>query len=215
MSKFLAVNTVSALALALGGCSTSTAPVAKATPRTVSVTTTAAVPAVPTAPVTLTTNSTESNVSVTIPLDALQTIVAALGGPVIITMTDLAPKDYTSSLSAGSAAVIDPVNTTGIFQFSAARSSASLSAVTSEMILAQTAGTTSKWNYFRIPHGDCQLNTLTAYFLTLGGTKTKAALSNASESTGLYSVQVDVPNSMLPNYTIVFECKGVSGTFGA
>jgi hypothetical protein len=217
MSKLLSVSSVAALAIALASCSTSTAPAAKATPRTASVVTTAAVPAVPTAPVSLTTNTTESKVAATLPVAALQAIVAALGGPVTIKMTDVASKDFTATLPTGSAAAIDPARTAGVFQFSAVRSSAMQSQVTSGTLLAQASNGSYTVDFKFTPFGaTCRSGTTGAYFLSAGGVKTIATLTGfAIDNLGGLSFTYAVPASLISAYTIVVECDGVTGSFGA
>lgn len=215
MSKLLAVSTAGALAIALVSCSEATAPT-KAAPRTVSVATTAAVPAVPTVPVALTTNTTESKVTVTLPVAGLTALVQAAGGPVSITMTDLAAKDYASRLPAGTAALIDPAKTAGVFQFSTQRSGASQTALSSETVYLQGTSTILAGSVAITPFGQsCTPGTVTGFILS-GGTKTSVALTSVSVVSGVVNATAPVPISFwLAGFSLLFEFTGVSGSFGA
>jgi hypothetical protein len=214
MSKLLTASTVGALALALASCSESTAP-NKAAPRTASVVTTVAVPAVPTAPVTLTTSATESKVAATVPLAALQALVQALGGPVTITMKDVAAKDYSSSLPAGTAALINASTTAAVLQFSAVRSGASLTQESSGTVLYQSGQTVYDFSVSFTPYGQsCAPGTLTGSLLS-GGTKTAVTLKNVRNLGYLVTADFPVPLSVfIVGYAMLFECQGVSGSFG-
>lgn len=215
MSKLLSVSIVGALAIALVSCSESTAP-AKGTPRTVSVVATASVPAVPTAPVTVATNTTESKVSATYPVAALQALVAAFGGPVAITMTDVAAKDIAAKLPAGSAALIDPTTTAATLQFSAQRSGASFTASESGSILFQSAGTTYQLSFAFTPFGaSCATGSLSAFVLQ-AGVKTVVALSGISFGppigfTAAIPAGIFVASS---GFALVIQCQPVTGGFG-
>jgi hypothetical protein len=215
MSKLLAASTVAALAIAVAGCSESTAPT-KSTPRTVSVVTTASVPAVPTAPVTLTTSATESKVAVTYPLAALQAIVQSLGGPVTITMTDVASKDFAARLPAATTALIDQSKAASVLVFSAQRSGASLAQATDGTILSQTfpSGFYSVEFAFTPFGGSCASGSL-ALYINSGGTKTAIALQNVTIAGSPQVIKgfAGIPANIIAAWTGWFECTPVSGAF--
>jgi hypothetical protein len=209
MSKLLSGSSVAALAIALASCSTSTAPASIPTPpRTASVATSAAVPAVPTAPVALTTNATESKVSATVPVAALQAMVQALGGPVTITMTDVAPKDFSSLLPAGT--VVD-TNSVEVIQFSAQRSGASLAVETPGTVLGQIASPNLRFSFRFTPYGYTCGSAVTAtvtraVFPFVGA---EAPLENLVISSGnpqVISVDVGVPSSIVSRFFVSFKC---------
>jgi hypothetical protein len=206
MSKLLSVSSVAALAIALASCSTSTAPASIPTPpRAASVATSAAVPAVPTAPVALNTNSTESKVSASVPVAALQAIVQALGGPATITMTDVAPKDYSSLLPAGT--VVD-TNSVEVIQFSAQRSGASLAVETPGTVLGQIAPPNLRFSFRFTPYGYTCGSAVTA---TVKGpfVGAEAPLENLVISSGnpqVISVDVGVPSSTVSRFFVFFKC---------
>jgi hypothetical protein len=213
MSKRLAASTVAALAIAAAGCSESTAP-AKSTPRTVSVSTSATVPAVPTAPITLATNATESQVSVTLPATALQNIVQALGGPVSITMTDVAPADVASKLPAGSSALIDASKTAALILFDAQRSGASsLADLTSEMILAQVGGNVDIPFRFKPFSAGCTAGSFVGFTLQ-NSVRTVRTITVPGLANGFWSFSYTIPLPFfVRSFVLGVECTPVSGSF--
>lgn len=74
--------------------------------RTRSVKVTATIPANPTTPILIQTDDPESEVDVTLPVEALEAIIEAAGGPVQVTMTDMAPTDY-DTLPASERALVE------------------------------------------------------------------------------------------------------------
>jgi hypothetical protein len=209
MSKLLSVSSVAALAIALASCSTSTAPASIPTPpRAASVATSSAVPAVPTAPVALNTNSTESTVSASVPVAALQAIVQAVGGPATITMTDVAPNDYSSLLPAGT--VVD-TNSVEVIQFSAQRSGASLAVETPGTVLGQIAPPNLRFSFRFTPYGYTCRSAVTAKVFRFVAPNSGAAapLENLVISSGnpqVISVDVGVPSSTVSRFLVVFTC---------
>jgi hypothetical protein len=144
----------------------------------------------------------------TVPVAALQAMVQALGGPVTITMTDVAPKDFSSLLPAGT--VVD-TNSVEVIQFSAQRSGASLAVETPGTVLGQIASPNLRFSFRFTPYGYTCGSAVTAtvtraVFPFVGA---EAPLENLVISSGnpqVISVDVGVPSSIVSRFFVSFKC---------
>jgi hypothetical protein len=94
IDRRIAAIAVCVMAVTLTQCGKS---ITEPTPRTHSVTATAAIPANPTTPIILSTNDPESHLMTVIDVATAQSIVQSAGGPVTVTINDLAPADFATS----------------------------------------------------------------------------------------------------------------------
>jgi hypothetical protein len=221
LSTRSASGIVSALALALAVAScTITAPT-KPIVRTVSVTASAPVPTVPTVPITVRTNGTESQVSVEYSLAELQALVTLYGGPVTLSVTDVAPKDYASRLPTAAAAWVNDPTTALALLFDAQRSGASLAQLSSGAVFLQSAPVSiSKiltLSLVGLP-SLCRTGiTGVKYARTASaGTPTIAPSFISAKTGSLISITYILPPDGLDGrYVGVLSCSPITGGFGA
>jgi hypothetical protein len=188
--------------------------------KTETVTATASIPANPTAPVTISTTGSQSNASVTVDAAGLQGIAALVGGPVTVTMSDLAPKDYGQIGAAAQTSLSSATGVNGVLSFSFSKASGNLAADRAPADLVQGLPV---WNFsYKVVNDACPTSstvTLVAYVHTLGW----VAVPNTTTFTkanGTITGQANIPQFFFDalsgffRVTLAFKCPNSTLTGG-
>ncbi len=193
------------VAVLFSACHSSTSP---AITKTQTVTATASVSATPTAPVSVQTSGSQSNVSASFDVAALQQIVALVGGGATITMADLASKDYGQLGSTVQSDLTGATGLIGVLSFSFQKSA---SGQVADLAFDRSAapGADPTISYTIIGTDPCpSQNAVSLAFYggsIFGWIQTAVTLQKSS---GVISGSFNLPATLPNPFTLTFMCIG-------